>query len=82
MLTIFICVFLFASAFGQTTLSSAPSCSNSNFLLTPALRGQILDYVNDARNTLKNGQLLLYNNKYALIPETMPELVKNIIKFI
>uniref|UniRef100_A0AC34FJ42 SCP domain-containing protein n=1 Tax=Panagrolaimus sp. ES5 TaxID=591445 RepID=A0AC34FJ42_9BILA len=70
-----ICVFLFASAaLAQSTTSIEPSCSNPNLLLTPSLRGEILDYINDARNKLKNGQLLLENGEYALIPESMPEL--------
>uniref|UniRef100_A0A914QJT6 SCP domain-containing protein n=1 Tax=Panagrolaimus davidi TaxID=227884 RepID=A0A914QJT6_9BILA len=42
--------------------------------MTPAHRQQILDYLNEARGKLENGQLFLTNGKYALQAESMPEL--------
>uniref|UniRef100_A0AC35GR27 SCP domain-containing protein n=1 Tax=Panagrolaimus sp. PS1159 TaxID=55785 RepID=A0AC35GR27_9BILA len=75
MIQFFIFAFLFTLTLSQTTTtSSGPECFNSSLLMTPILRKQVLDYVNDVRNTLKNGQLLLQNGEYALLPQSMPEL--------
>uniref|UniRef100_A0AC34GB15 SCP domain-containing protein n=1 Tax=Panagrolaimus sp. ES5 TaxID=591445 RepID=A0AC34GB15_9BILA len=71
---------LFTTVLSQTTTttssspSSEPDCLNPDLLLTPAFRKKILDDVNAGRNKLKNGQLLLNNGEYALVPESMPEL--------
>uniref|UniRef100_A0A914PZY6 SCP domain-containing protein n=1 Tax=Panagrolaimus davidi TaxID=227884 RepID=A0A914PZY6_9BILA len=43
--------------------------------MTPILRQQILDYLNEIRGKLENGQLLLNNGKYALPADSLSELI-------
>uniref|UniRef100_A0A914P961 Uncharacterized protein n=1 Tax=Panagrolaimus davidi TaxID=227884 RepID=A0A914P961_9BILA len=62
---------------GQTTSSTNPTCSNSNLQMTPSLRQKVLDAMNEVRQTVKNGQMLLYNGQYALPAEEMPILGYN-----
>uniref|UniRef100_A0AC35GSL6 SCP domain-containing protein n=1 Tax=Panagrolaimus sp. PS1159 TaxID=55785 RepID=A0AC35GSL6_9BILA len=43
--------------------------------MTPILRQQILDSLNEIRSKLENGQLLLNNGKYALQADALSELI-------
>jgi hypothetical protein len=70
---IYLC-FVFASFINIVFGQSSTTCSNSNLLMTPTVRQQILDYLNEARGKLENGQLLLNNGKYALKAESLSEL--------
>uniref|UniRef100_A0A914YGX9 Uncharacterized protein n=1 Tax=Panagrolaimus superbus TaxID=310955 RepID=A0A914YGX9_9BILA len=45
--------------------------------MTPLLRQKILDAMNNARQTVKNGQMLLSEGEYALPAAEMPDLVWN-----
>jgi hypothetical protein len=67
-------IFVFVSLICIIHGQFSTTCSNSNLLMTPALRQQILDYYNEVRSTLENGQLLLNTGKNALQAESLPDL--------
>jgi hypothetical protein len=68
---IYVFVSLICIVFGQ---SSTTTCSNSNLLMTSTLRQQVLDYLNEVRSTLENGQLLVDDGTYAPKAESLPDL--------
>uniref|UniRef100_A0A914QG99 Uncharacterized protein n=1 Tax=Panagrolaimus davidi TaxID=227884 RepID=A0A914QG99_9BILA len=56
-------------------IPSNPTCPNINLEMTPNLRQKILDAMNTARKTVKNGQMQFYNGQYALPAAEMPNLI-------